>query len=100
MPTWARFAIFFTVFFSVLGSGHFFLYRRLVRALTDDPKLRRAGRWALGSLFGTLILSGPIGWIFRNPLSEAISAVGWTWLGVAWYLGLVTAVLGLLGWIG
>ena len=100
MPTWARFIIFFTVFTSVLGGGHFFLYRRMVAAVTQDARLRRAGRWVLIGLFVVLLMSGPIGWLLRNPLSEAISTVGWAWLGLAWYLALSAAALGLLGWIG
>jgi len=100
MPSWARFAIFFTVFLSVIGGGHFFLYRRLVRAVTDDARLRRIGKWVIGSLFFSLLVAGPVGWLLRGGFSEAINAVAWTWLGVAWYLGLTTALLGLFAFAG
>jgi uncharacterized protein len=100
MPSWARFAIFFAVFLGVIGGGHFFLYRRLVRAVTDDARLRRAGKWLIAGLFLSLVVAGPAGWLLRNRLSEAINAVAWTWLGVAFYLGLTTALLGLSTFIG
>jgi len=100
MPSWVRFAIFFTVFFGVIGGGHFFLYRRLVRAVTDDARLRRIGRWVIAGLFLSLVVAGPVGWVLRSRFSDAINAVAWTWLGVAWYLSITAAVLGLSAFIG
>ncbi|HEY8209476.1 MAG TPA: metallophosphoesterase [Myxococcaceae bacterium] len=96
MPTWARFAIFFTVFLGVIGGGHFFLYRRLVRAVTDNVRLRRIGGWVLTGLFASLVVAMPVARVLQNTFSELVGAVAWTWLGVAWYLSLSAAVLGLL----
>src|SRR5262249_38722965 len=62
--------------------------------------LRRIGRRVIGGLFLCLVAAMPVARLFQNALSEVLGAVAFAWLGVAWYLGLGAAALGLLAFVG
>lgn len=96
---WLRFLLFLAVFIGLFVGGHVYLYRRYVRDVTEDPKLRRLGKIAVGALLAILVGAGPLGWILRNPISDVLSPAAWIWMGVAVYLVLSVAMLATLRFI-
>jgi uncharacterized protein len=99
IPMPLRFALFVAVAAVVIGGGHLMLYRRLVRDLTTDLRLRALG--ALGLLvLGLLVLAArPLHQAFPGPLTEALGVVAFGWMGVAMYLLLILAAVVVLRWL-
>lgn len=93
-----RAIIFISVFLSLIIGGHIYLYRRLVRDVTKNPRLRRGG--LVGIVAMTLVVIGTL-FSFRiyPAMPEPIAVSAWTWLGVAMYLFLITLALSAAKWI-
>ena len=80
----------YIILFSILGvlvlGTHAYLYRRLVRDVTDSPRLRRIGRWAavflaLG-LFGGMIGARAL----PRDLGVMAGYIAYTWMGTVMLL--------------
>jgi predicted MPP superfamily phosphohydrolase len=75
----------------IVGGGHFYLYRRLLRD-TGAPK---GVRWVGGALLAFLALSlffaRVVATRLHSPVGDALAIFAWAWMGVALYLGLALA---------
>lgn len=86
-------AVFFVAAVLVVGAGHFYLWRRLVRDTTASGRLRRVGFWVFVGLLvltfatfaGTRVLPGWAG--------TALAWPGYLWLALFFYLLVILAVL-------
>ena len=86
-------AVFFVAALLVVGAGHFYLWRRLVRDTTTSTRLRRVGFWVAVALLvltfatfaGTRVLPGWLG--------TALAWPGYLWLALFFYLLVILGVL-------
>lgn len=96
MPTWAR-VVFFVTFIGVLFSGHVYLYRRLVRDVTQHRPFRIAAvvGMALLAVVTVLLMT-----VFRGRLSPGTAMLFPMWFGLVMYVlvALVVADMGLWLW--
>ncbi len=74
MP-WSRYIVLFAVLATAIGGTHTYLYRRLVRDVTEDPGARRLGRW----LFLLLGLSLPAGIGLSRALPRDAGVIAGYW---------------------
>jgi uncharacterized protein len=79
----ASLVIFFAILSLVIGSVHYYLWQRLVRAPELGPAWGRAGAWLLLGL-GLLLPVGMAASRFvERPIAKVVAAVVYGWMGVA-----------------
>jgi len=88
----ARFLIFFAVALLVLGSGHYYIWARLVRDAALPPPWSRIASVLLGLLFLAVFGSFIAARAVSRALAGPITWVGYTWLGVLFFLVLSLGV--------
>jgi predicted MPP superfamily phosphohydrolase len=89
----------FTVVLALLvGWAHVYLYRRLFRDTSTDPRWRRVGRIALWVLCLSAIGARFITALLPRGMTRPVQGIGWFWLALAIYLLLTFATLDLLRW--
>ncbi|MBX5482683.1 MAG: metallophosphoesterase [Myxococcaceae bacterium] len=81
-----RYIPFFTLAFLILGAGHVYLYRRLVRDTTQDVRLRRFGLLVTVLLAMVLIVGRILQRLAPGTFSDVVAGVGYVWMGVALFL--------------
>jgi predicted MPP superfamily phosphohydrolase len=87
------FLAFFGAVLLVVGLGHYYVWRRLVRDTVRSDRARRTGRWVVAGLlvmtfatfFGTRLLP--------RGTAEVVAWPGYLWLAIFFYLIVVLAVL-------
>jgi predicted MPP superfamily phosphohydrolase len=86
-------AVFFVTALLVVGAGHFYLWRRLVRDTTTSRRVRRVGFWVFVGLlvltFGTFAGAESL----PRPVATVLAWVGYLWLALFFYLLVALAVL-------
>jgi hypothetical protein len=92
MPRWLMFTAFFLVFGLAVGGAHWYLYRRLRRALGIQA---RRGRLAVGGALALLALSYPLArglvhWSY-NPFTCGLYQLAGVWMGLGLHLLLWTS---------
>jgi len=91
MTSWKEAVIWMAIMTSVLGVGHFYVYRRLVH----DASLTKRTRLALGLVLGLLLLLLPLTFVFMRSLPRDALTVpsfivfGWMGLLSSWFSLLV-----------
>jgi len=93
MPQALRFLLFFVVVGGVAALLHVYLFRRLVRDAHPSPRLRRWGKGLAFGLFGLLLVSPMLERFWDTALTRGLSALGWTWMGVALVTGTVLVLV-------
>ena len=87
------FLVFLLLVLTVVGSGHYYLWRRLVRDTTTSKRARRIGLWAFVGLlvltFATFIGED----VLPHDIATPLAWVGYMWLALMFYLIVVLAVL-------
>jgi predicted MPP superfamily phosphohydrolase len=91
-----RVILFLAVVMVLVVGGHVYLYRRLFRDTTDDRRIRRIGAWSLGLAGASLFLARVLFTRVHTRVGDALAVVAWSWLGLAFYLGLTLATFRLL----
>jgi hypothetical protein len=91
-----RVILFLTIVFVLVVGGHVYLYRRLFRDTTDNRRIRRIGAWSLGLAGASLFLARVLFTRVHTRIGDALAVAAWSWLGLAFYLGLTLAVFRLL----
>jgi uncharacterized protein len=91
-----RVILFLAIVFVLVAGGHVYLYRRLFRDTTDDRRIRRIGAWSLGLAGGSLFLARVLFTRVHSQVGDALAVAAWSWLGLAFYLGLSLAVFRLV----
>jgi predicted MPP superfamily phosphohydrolase len=85
--------IFLVVAVLVVGAGHYYLWRRLVRDVTTSRRVRRVGFWVFAALLaltvGTFVGEDVLPQAIVTPLAWA----GYLWLALMFYLLVILAVL-------
>ncbi|MGC4113691.1 MAG: metallophosphoesterase [Myxococcales bacterium] len=81
--TWLTYIPFVVVSLSVAVGFHLYLYRRLVKGMTDSRRIRALGVGAF-VLLGALIMAGPIA--SRMYPTSRLGQAGYLWFAVAFYL--------------
>jgi predicted MPP superfamily phosphohydrolase len=85
--------IFLVIAVLVVGAGHYYLWRRLVRDVTTSRRLRRAGLWVFAGLLA-LTLGTFIGEdVLPKEIVTPLAWVGYLWLALMFYLLVILAVL-------
>ena len=82
MPIHLRLVIFALVFGLLSWATHLFLYRRLVRDVWADPKIRRRGVILFTALGVFLCLGVPIARFIASPYSWGLSMLVFGYMGV------------------
>jgi len=91
MTSWKEAVIWMAIMTSVLGIGHFYVYRRLVH----DASLTKRTRLVLGLVLGLLLLLVPLTFVFMRSLPRDALTVpsfivfGWMGLLSSWFSLLV-----------
>jgi predicted MPP superfamily phosphohydrolase len=85
--------VFLVVAVLVVGSGHYYLWRRLVRDTSSSQRVRRAGLWVFVGLlvltFATFVGEDALPHAIATPLAW----VGYVWLALMFYLLVLLALL-------
>jgi predicted MPP superfamily phosphohydrolase len=79
----------------LVGWAHVYLYRRLFRDTSADPRWRRVGRLTLWALALSAIGARLVAFVLPRGVVRPIQGVGWFWLALAIYLLLTLAALDL-----
>ncbi|MFP2913311.1 metallophosphoesterase, partial [Pyxidicoccus sp. 3LFB2] len=90
MPRWFSFLLFFIPVLVLLAAGHVFLYRRLVRDLTERPGVRRAARVLFAVGFVGAVGSRAVGGIFPSEATRLLGIGFLVWTGLVLYLLMFT----------
>lgn len=102
VPFALRVAVFLSIVLLVVGGGHLYLYRRIVRDTTDDRRLRRLGASLLAFAACSVFLARAVFSRVHTRLGDMLSVGAWSWMGVALYLGmallLFQVVRAVAGW--
>jgi predicted MPP superfamily phosphohydrolase len=77
----------------LVGWAHVYLYRRLFRDTSANPRWRRAGRLVLWALALSAIGARLVAFVLPRGVVRPIQGVGWFWLALAIYLLLTLAAL-------
>jgi predicted MPP superfamily phosphohydrolase len=77
----------------LVGWAHVYLYRRLFRDTSANPRWRRAGRIALWVLALSAIGARLVTLVLPRGMARPLQGVGWLWLALAIYLLLTLAAL-------
>ena len=85
--------LFFATVLLVVGGGHLYLYRRLVRDTTRRMGLRRLGGGVLLGLALGLVFARVAAALFHSYSGETLVFISWCWMGFGLYLGISLAVL-------
>jgi predicted MPP superfamily phosphohydrolase len=87
------FLVFLLIVLTVLGSGHYYLWRRLVRDTTTSARARKIGLWVVAGLL-VLTIGTFVGEDVLPPeVAAPLAWVGYMWLALMFYLIVVLAVL-------
>lgn len=87
-----RYLVFFAVASLVMGAAHYYIWARLVRDAALPSPFRRIATAALGALFGVLMMGVVVGRIVARPTASIFLWVGFTWLGVVFFVVLSLGV--------
>jgi predicted MPP superfamily phosphohydrolase len=88
-----RFILFVSIVQSILFSGHWFLYRTLVRFFgVAAPAKLLALKVALGLLSISLVLTSFLAFRYSNPLIRCVYTAAASWLGILYLLILASAL--------
>lgn len=96
MPRWLNFLLFFIPVLVLLAAGHVYLYRRLVRDVTERQGLRRAARVLFAAGFVGAVGSRAVGAIFPSEASRVLGIGFLVWVGLVLYLLMFTLAVDLL----
>ena len=99
MESPVRFIIFALVSGYVTLMAHIYLYRRLFRDTSEDPRWRRVGKWVMAALAIPLVLSWSVTRFLPMDTTFAVATAVWTWMGAATYLLFSFWVLGGARWL-
>jgi predicted MPP superfamily phosphohydrolase len=91
MPSLLRILIFILVVTLVVGGGHFYLYRRLLKDTAAPPRVRWLGGALLVLCGLSLFFARVVATRLHSRLGDALAVSAWSWMGVALYLGLALA---------
>lgn len=87
-----RTLVFLTVFSALLGGAHWYVHARLVRDAALPAALRPVAGWALVVMF-VVMLAGFTSFRFApRAIAAPFAWVGYTWLGVVFFLVLTLAI--------
>lgn len=87
------FLVFLAVAVLVVGAGHYYVWRRLVRDTTASRRWRRIGGWVLVALL-VLTFAAFVGDdVLPAAAAAPLAGVGYVWLALLFYLVIVLAVL-------
>lgn len=85
--------IFLVVVVLVVGTGHYYLWRRLVRDTSTSRRVRRAGLWVFALLL-VLTIAAFIGEdALPHEVATPLAWAGYLWLALMFYLLVMLAVL-------
>lgn len=96
MPRWLGFLLFFIPVLLLLAAGHVYLYRRLVRDVTERQGLRLAARSVFAVGFAGAIGARALGAILPSEMSRVVGIVFLVWTGLVLYLLTFTLAADLL----
>ncbi len=86
-------AVFFIAVVTAVVSGHYYLWRRLVRDTATSSRVRRIGWWVFVGLL-VLTIATFIGTrLLPRPVATALAWPGFLWLALFFYLLVVLAAL-------
>lgn len=94
MESMVRFVLFAFVSGLVTLLVHIYLYRRLFRDTSEDPRWRRVGKAVMAALAGLLVLSWSVTRFLPMDVTFTVATAVWTWMGAATYLLFAFWVLG------
>ncbi|MCP3137939.1 metallophosphoesterase [Pyxidicoccus xibeiensis] len=86
MPRWLSFLLFFIPVLVLLAAGHVYLYRRLVRDVTERRGPRRAAQVLFAVGFAGAIGARALGAILPSEASRLIGIGFLAWMGLILYL--------------
>lgn len=97
MPQWVSFLVFFTIVTSVYSAGHYYVYSWIVRWTEPARFFRRSIQLA----FLLLVISFPaarfLAQVDYNPFTYSLTLVSSVWMGLVFYLVLLTLGMDLVG---
>ncbi|AKQ65899.1 ICC-like protein phosphoesterase [Myxococcus hansupus] len=96
MPRWVSLLLFFVPVLAVLAVGHVYLYRRLVRDVTQRHRLRRAGQVLFAVGFAGALGARAIGSVLPSETARRLGIVFLAWIGLVLYLLMFTLAVDLL----
>jgi len=85
--------IFVVVGAAVLGAGHYYLWRRLVRDASTSPRVRRGGLVVLAVLLALTLGAFMAEDALPHTIATPLAWVGYLWLALMFYLLVVLVVL-------
>jgi uncharacterized protein len=89
-----RFAIFFTIFTTLIVLSHVYLYRRLVRDTVRTGPRRKVGLGIIVALAALMIGGRALDRWWPNPFTEVLATAGYVWMGVSLFLVLTLMAMG------
>ncbi|HET9957734.1 MAG TPA: metallophosphoesterase [Polyangiaceae bacterium] len=101
MPRLVSFLIFFTIFLSVLGGAHYYVWARLVRDPALPAQLSRVLTWAMVALFASIPATFLSGRLLGVRAGGMLAWVPFVWMGMLFLSLVVVAGLDLVraGWL-
>jgi len=94
-----RAVVFFAVAIAVFGLSHYYLWARLARDPGWPSQVASAAAWLLAGLACSIPLAMVVSRVMSFPPARFISAVAFTWMGVAFLLVVALLAGDLVGWI-
>ncbi|MFP2964414.1 metallophosphoesterase, partial [Myxococcus sp. 1LA] len=96
MPRWVSLLLFFVPVLAVLSVGHVYLYRRLVRDVTQRQGLRRAAQGLFAVGFAGTLGARAIGAALPSEGARRLGIVFLLWIGLVLYLLMFTLAVDVL----
>ncbi|WP_164014153.1 metallophosphoesterase [Pyxidicoccus trucidator] len=90
MPRWVSFLLFFIPVLVLLAAGHVYLYRRLVRDVTERQGLRRAARVLFAVGFSGAVGARAVGALLPSEATRLVGIGFLVWTGLVLYLLMFT----------
>ena len=95
MPRWMSFLLFFVPVLALLAAGHVYLYRRLVRDVTERQGLRSAARVLFAVGFAGAIGARALGALLPSEATRLLGIGFLVWTGVVLYVLMFTLAVDL-----